>query len=81
MKKAKDSAVEAVRAAKEATEVAERTSYELRVMDIEARLAEEMEVVCRDYCTESWGVAMDRAGIPVDSELRRSKNIFFTEDI
>ena len=24
---------------------------------------------------------MDRAGVPADSELRRSKNIFFTEDI
>ena len=53
LKKAKDAAVKAVRAAKEATEAVERTSYELGVMDIEARLAEEMDVVCRDYCTES----------------------------
>ena len=53
LKKAKDAAVEAVRAAKEATKVAERTSYELGVMDIEAWLAEEMDVMCRDYCTES----------------------------
>ena len=81
LKKAKDAAVEAVRAAKEATKVAERTSYELGVMDIEARLAEGMDVVCKDYCTESWGVVMDRAGVPADSKLRRSENIFFLKDI
>ena len=38
-------------------------------------------MVCRDYYTESWGVAMDRVGVPVDYELRRSKNVFFPEDI
>ena len=81
LKKAKDAAVEAVRVAKEATEAAERTSYERGVMDIKARPAEEVAVVCRDYCTESWGVAMDRAGVPGDSELRRFENIFFPKDI
>ena len=44
-------------------------------------MVEEVVMVCRDYCTESWGVAMDRAGVPVDYELRRSKNVFFPEDI
>ena len=56
-------------------------SYERGVKDIEARLIEEVAVVCRDYCTESWGVAMDRAGVPADSELRRIENIIFPEDI
>ena len=81
LKKAKDAVEKVVRAAKEATEAAERTSYERGVMDTEARLVEEVAVVCRDYCTKSWGIAMDRAGVPADSELRRSKNIFFPEDI
>ena len=81
LKKAKDAVEKAVRAAKEATEAAERTSYERGVMDTEARLVEEVVVVCRDYCTKSWGIAMDRAGVPADYELRRSKNIFFPEDI
>ena len=40
-----------------------------------------MAVVCRDYCTESWGVAKDRVGVPANSELRRAGNIFFLEDI
>jgi len=48
---------------------------------MEAWLSEEVAVVCRDYCTESWGVAMDWAGVPADFELRRDENIFFLEDI
>ena len=53
MKKAKDAAEEVVRATKEATEAMERTSSKCGVMVTEARLAEEVAIVCRDYCTES----------------------------
>ena len=67
--------------AKEAAEAAVKASYEHGVLDTENRLTEEVAVVCRDYCTESWGVAMDWAGVPTDSELRRAENIFFPEDI
>ena len=81
LKKAKYAAKKAVRAAKEATEAAERISYERGVMDTEAQLAEEVAIVCRDYCTESWGVVMDRARVLADFELRRSENIFCPEDI
>ena len=56
-------------------------SYDRGVADMETRLAEEVAVVCRDYVSESWGVAMDRVGVPADSELRRLENIFFPEDI
>ena len=56
-------------------------SYDRGVADMETRLAEEVAVVCRDYISESWGVAMDRVGVPTDSELRRLENIFFPEDI
>ena len=56
-------------------------SYERGVADTKTRLSEKVAVVCRDYCTESWGVAMDRSGVPVDSELRRAENIFFPKDI
>ena len=58
-----------------------KASYERGVRDTETRLIEEVAVVCRDYYTESWGVAMDRAGVPVDSEIRRVENIFFPKDI
>ena len=58
-----------------------KASYEHGVRDTETRLTEEVAVVCRDYYTESWGVAMDRAGVPADSEIRRAENIFFPKDI
>ena len=67
--------------AREAAEVAVAASYERGVKDTEVRLTEEVAVVCRDYCIESWGVAMDWVGVPTGSELRRIENIFFPEDI
>ena len=72
---------EAARVAREAVEALVAAFYKRGVKDTEARLTEEVVVVCKDYCTESWGVAMDRAGVPADSELRRIENIFFPEDI
>ena len=58
-----------------------RESYERRVHDTETRLVEEVAIVGRDYCTESWAVALDRAGVPADYELWRPENVFFSEDI
>ena len=49
--------------------------------DTEARLTEEVATVCRDYFAVSWGVALDRAAVPADSDLRKVENIFFPEDI
>ena len=74
-------AKEAARVAREAIEAAVAASYEHGVKDTKARLTEEVAVVCKDYCTESWRVAMNRAGVPVDFVLRRIDNIFFLEDI
>ena len=74
-------AKEAARLARGAAEAAVAASYERRVTDTGARLTEEVAVVCRDYVTESWGVAMDRAAVPADSDLRRIENIFFPKDI
>ena len=48
LKKVKDAAEKAIRAAKEATKAAERTSYERGVVDTEAWLVEEVVMVCRD---------------------------------
>ena len=50
---------DAARVARDAVEAAVKAAYERGVMDLEKRLTEEVVVVCRDYCTESWGVAMD----------------------
>jgi len=74
-------AKDVARVAREAAEAMVKASYERGVHDTKARLTEKVVVVCRDYCIESWGVALDRLGVPVDSEPRRAKNIFFPEDI
>ena len=74
-------AKEAARVAREVAEAAVVTSYERGITDTEARLTEEVATVCRDYITVSWGVALDRAAVPADSDLRKVENIFFPEDI
>ena len=67
--------------AKEVAEAAVAASYECGVADTEVWLTEEVAVVYRDYVTESWGVALDRAVVSADSNLRWIENIFFPEDI
>jgi len=72
---------DATRVAREAAEATVKASYEHGVLDTKTRLSEEVVVVCRDYYTESWRVAVDWAGVPANSKLRRVENIFFPEDI
>ena len=67
--------------AREATEATVKASYECGVRDTEIFRAKEVALVCKDYCTESWGIVMDRVGVPVDSKLRRAKSIHFLKDI
>ena len=77
LEKAKDVA----RVAKEASKAAKMVSYKCKVLETETWLAEEVARVCRDYCTETWAEALYWAGVPANSELRRAKNVFFSEDI
>ena len=72
---------DATRVAREAAEAAVNAFYERGVLETETCLAEEVAIVCRDYVIESWGVAMDRAGVPAKFKPRRVENIFFPEDI
>ena len=74
-------AKEAAQVAKEATKVAEEAAYERGVAETETRLAEEVAVVCRDYCAKTYSEALNRAGVPADSKLQRVENIYFPEDI
>ena len=74
-------AKEVARMAREVAEVMVATSYERGVTDTKAKLTEKVVVVCRDYITMSWGVALDRAAVPAKSDLRKIENIFFPEDI
>ena len=49
--------------------------------ETQARLTEEFSAVCRDYCDISWGKALDVAGVPVDSDLRRPESIYYDPEI
>ena len=64
-------AQEALKVAQEAVKAAEIAAYEHRVLETEARLTAEVIVVCRDYCIETYNQALDQAGVPADSDLRR----------
>ena len=49
--------------------------------ETQARLTEEFSVVARDYCDISWGKALDVAGVPADSSLRRPESIYYDPEI
>ena len=49
--------------------------------ETQARLTEEFSAVARDYCNISWGKALDVAGVPTDSGLRRPESIYYDPEI
>ena len=67
--------------AKEVAKAVEAADYERGVGETEARLIAEVTVVCRDYCFETYYKALDRAGVPADSDLRRVYKVYYPEDI
>ena len=38
-------------------------------------------MVYKDYCTETYYKALDRAGVPADFDLRRADQVYYPEDI
>ncbi|XP_030939491.1 uncharacterized protein LOC115964292 [Quercus lobata] len=74
-------AKEAVQLVKEVAEAEKRVAYQLGAEETEAILFEELLEVCRDYCSISWAQALNAAGIPADSTLRLSENVFFPPEI
>ena len=72
---------EAIQLVKEAAETEKQTVYMLGVEETQVRLIEELIAVCRDYCSISWGKALDAAGVPVGSNLRRPKSIYYDPEI
>ena len=72
---------EAAQLLKEATKAEKQAAYALGVQEIQGRLTEEFFAVARDYCDISWGKALDVAGIPADSSLRRPESIYYDPDI
>ena len=74
-------AQEALKVAQEVAKATETAAYERGILETEARLTAKVTVVCRDYCTETYFHALDRARIPVDSDLRRANQVYYPEDI
>ena len=67
--------------AQEVAKATEATTYERGVLETEARLTTEVTVVCKDYCAETYYQALDRVGVPADSDLRRADQVYYPEDI
>ena len=72
---------EAAQLLKEAVEAEKQAAYTLGMEETQARLTEEFSAVCRDYCDISWGKALDVAGVPADSGLRRPESIYYDPEI
>ena len=72
---------EAAQLLKEATEAEKQAAYALGVQETQSRLTEEFSTVARDYCDITWGKALDAAGIPADSSLKRPESIYYDSDI
>ena len=72
---------EAAQLLTEAAEAEKQAAYALGVQETQSRLTEEFSTVTRDYCDITWGKALDAAGIPADSSLRRPKSIYYDSDI
>ena len=67
--------------AMEIAKVVEAAAYKRRVMETETRLTAEVTVVCRDYCAKTYYNALNQAGVPADSDLRRADKVYYPEDI
>ena len=74
-------AKEAAQLLKEAVEAEKQASYALGVQETQSRLTEEFSSVTRDYCDITWEKALDAAGVPADSSLRRPESIYYDPDI
>ena len=72
---------EATQLVKEVAEAEKQAAYTLGMEETQAKLTEEFSTVCRDYCDISRGKTLDVAGVPVDSDLRRPKSIYYDPDI
>ena len=72
---------EATHLLKEAAEAEKQASYGLGVQETQSRLTEEFSAVARDYCDITWDKALDAAGVPADSSLRRPESVYYDPDI
>ena len=66
---------------KDTAQDVELAAYKRGMLEMEQRLVEEVAEVCRDYCTVTWNEALNSAGVPANSELRRVEKVYFPEHI
>ncbi|XP_075649683.1 uncharacterized protein LOC142620155 [Castanea sativa] len=62
-------------------EAAKQTSYEEGVETTEEQLTEAFVALCREYCQKVWGEALNVAGVPLSSDLRKSENVWLPLEI
>ncbi|XP_075668146.1 uncharacterized protein LOC142638042 [Castanea sativa] len=74
-------AKEEAHAHKHALEAAKKASYQEGVIKMQEELTEAFAALCREYCQQVWGEAMNAAGVPQVSELRKPENIWLPLDI
>ena len=72
---------EVVQLIKEAAEAEKQAAYMLGMEETQARLTEELSAVYREYCGISWGKALNSTEVPVGSDLRRPKSIYYDPEI
>ena len=67
--------------AQEAAIAAKTSAYERGVLEMKTRLTVEVTTDCREYYAETYNQALDRAGIPIDFDLRRTNQVYYLEDL
>ena len=45
------------------------------------KVTTEVTVVCREYCAGTYNQALDRAGIPANSDLKRMDQVYYLKDL
>ena len=63
--------------AEKARDEVEQHGYDVGVVETEDALRVKVLAMCRTYCAQIWGEALNRAGVEVSSELRKSENIYY----
>ena len=81
MKAKLEKAKEAARATKAIVEASKQRSYNLGVQETKGRMTKELAGVYREYCQEVWTEALNLAGVPAASKLRKAKNIYYPQDL
>ena len=59
----------------------EHKFYDLGVKETEARLANELARVCRDFCLEVWTEASNLTEVPAALEWRKAENVYCLKDL